>query len=114
MGESIFQARSGVLVDLGEVDEGKDACSERLSIVIPDRFPLAIGGRKVRSNLQVPTERVSWLDVCTCRLGNPMERKAVSQNPSRPFGVPHLSIKRARPTQFYVQTVVNTPGRISQ
>ena len=34
-----------------------------------------------------------------------MERKAVSQNSSRPFSVPQLSIKRARPTQFYLQSV---------
>lgn len=55
----------------------------------------------------------TWLDECTGRLGNPMERKAISQNPSRSFGVPQLSIKRARPTPFSLQCVVDTPGGLS-
>lgn len=43
-----------------------------------------------------------------------MERKAVSQNSSRPFSVPQLSIKWARPTQIYLQPVEKYPGRLSQ
>lgn len=38
-----------------------------------------------------------------------MERKAVSQNSSRPFSVPQLTIKRARPTQFYRQSIGRYP-----
>lgn len=37
-------------------------------------------------------------------LGNPMERKAVSQHASRPFGVPQLSMKRsAGPLPVFVR-----------
>ena len=43
MDSSIFQARSGILLDLVEVDEGNGACSECLSIVIPERSPSAMG-----------------------------------------------------------------------
>jgi hypothetical protein len=43
-----------------------------------------------------------------------MERKAVSQNPSRPFGVPQLFIKRARPTQFYLDSVGIDPDFLSR
>lgn len=43
-----------------------------------------------------------------------MERKAVSQNSSRPFSVPQLSIKWARPTQIYLPSVGKYPGRLSQ
>lgn len=42
-----------------------------------------------------------------------MERKAVSQSSSRPFSVPQLSIKWARPTQIYLQSVGKYPERLS-
>jgi hypothetical protein len=60
----------------------------------PGRYP--IGGSEVISGRLL--SRCRFKDELLSqhgkvRLGNPMERKAVSQRASRPFGVPQLSMK---------------------
>lgn len=99
---SIIQVRLPAVfiveVCVGEVEKG--ACSECLSVVIPDSSPSGavkehcfVNCFRVYAN---PRSKVTrYQSSMRNRLGNPMERKAVSQQASRPFSVPQLSMERA-------------------
>lgn len=98
--------QTGFIVEGLESGETKGACSEVLSLVIPGNSPL----RADQDCSFIPSFVSYETNDCLCsvqyqgpgesRLGSPMERKAVSQLASRPFGVPQLSMNEGLNTLF--------------